>query len=166
MAKSARNRKSCSPSELNAGDKTSTTCPPALNKSVKLALLKEIKNFDVKKARKEIEESAKGGPSADAYHNWLEQNGGHEPVEANPDVLAENDGLKYIESKKDGPMASLLTDVRQAFSKKELQVWNLVMKHNLSQREAADLLSMTRRQLQTHLKRATDKFTKFMEASR
>jgi DNA-binding CsgD family transcriptional regulator len=152
--------------ELNAGDKTSTTCPPALNKSVKQALLNEIKHFDEKKARKEIEDSANGGAATNAYHNWLDQNGGHEPVEANPDVLAENDGLKYIESKKDSLTASLLTDVRQSFSRKELQVWNLVMKHNISQRDAADLLHMSRNALQMHLKRATDKFTKFMEASR
>ncbi len=164
--KSIRKSQICSPTELNAGDKTSTTCPPALNKSEKLALLNEIKSFDEKKALKEIEESANGGPSNDAYHRWLEQNGGHEPIEANPDVLSENDGLKYIESKKDNQMIELLKDVRHAFSKKELQVWNLVMKHNITQQEAADLLNITRRQLRTHLQRAHKKFKGFLEASK
>lgn len=166
MKKSIRNRKYGCPSGLNAGDKTSTNCPPDLNKSVKESILNEIDNFDVQKARKEIEDSANGKPSVDAYHNWVDQNMGHEVSEANPDVLAEDDGLKYITSRKDGSMAILLTDVRLAFSRKELQVWNMVMKHNISQQEAADLLNIARVTLRRHLKRAEDKFRKFMEASK
>ena len=87
MKKSTRNRKFCCAPAISVGDACTSHCPPALNKAVKRALLNEIKNFDEKAARKEAVDSANGGNSANAYHSWLEQNGGHEPVEANPDVF-------------------------------------------------------------------------------
>jgi len=133
---------------------------------VKRALSEEIKNFDTKVAHKEIEEGARGDASMDAYHDWLDLHDGHEPTEANPDVLAESDGINYLPSKEDGEMANLLTEVRQFFSVRELQVWNLVMKHNLTQQEAADLLNISRPSLQNYLRRANKKFKEFMEANR
>src|SRR5258708_31722623 len=119
MKKTYRNGQSCHPSGLSAGNKASANCPPQLTKSVRKAILDEIKICDAEVARKEIAESARGGASADAYADWLDQNGGHEPTEANPDVLSENDGIKYLPSKEDGEMANLLTEVRQFFSARE-----------------------------------------------
>ena len=151
------------PRHLYVGDKTLTTCPPSLNKSLKKALLKEIKEFKEKDAQLEAEKSARGGPSLDAYNAWLDQNGGHEPIEANPDVLSENDGLIYSSSKKDSDMARLLTEVRQLFSKRELQAWNLVKKHNMSYREAADLLNISPNAVYEYVQSAKAKFIKFLE---
>lgn len=166
MKKSIRKGQSCHPSELSAGDKGVTSCPPDLNKSVKCALSNEIKNFDPKTARKDAEDSANGGASSDAYNRWLDQNGGHEPIEANPDVLSESDGINYLPSKEDSESANLLTEVRQLLSTRELQVWNLVMRHNLPQQEAADLLNISRSSLRFYLKRANKKFKEFMEAKK
>lgn len=163
MKKSRRNHAlPCTP-ELNVGDKTSTTCPPALNKSLKQALLKEIQDFNPKDAQIEAERSARGGPSTDAYNAWLDQNGGHEPIEANPDVLSENDGLIYLPSKADSQMTRLLTEVRQLFSKRELQAWNLVKKHSMSYREAADLLNISPNAVYEYVQSAKAKFIKFLE---
>lgn len=152
----------CTP-ELNVGDKTLTTCPPSLNQSLKKALLKEIEDFNPKDARLEAEKSARGGPSSDAYNSWLDQNSGHEPSEANPDVLSENDSLIYSPSKKDSTLARLLTEVRQLFSKRELQAWNLIKKHNMSYREAADLLNVSPNAVYEYVQSARTKFIKFLE---
>lgn len=163
MKKTYQNHRSCRKGQLNAGDKTSTTCPPSLNKSVKQALLNEIKNFDPKIARKEAEISARGGPSLNAYNRWLDQNGGQEPTEANPDVLSEGEGIKFIPRKKDKQSVRLLTEFRQYLPTRQLQVWNLIMKHNLSYQEVADLLNLKVSTVQCYVERAKLKFAQFVE---
>lgn len=166
MHNSHRNRKFTHTPELNAGDKAKTRCPSALNTAVKKALLKEISIFNAADAKRQAEESSKGGPSSEAYSTWLDQNGGHEPNEANPDVLSENDGLIYLPSKEDRHTAYLLEEVRQLFSPRELQVWNIVMKHNISYQDAADLLSISKATLQGYVRTAKAKFNKFIEEKR
>jgi DNA-directed RNA polymerase specialized sigma24 family protein len=167
MKKSHRNRKFTHTIDVNAGANVATQCPPAMNKAVKRALLKEIKDFNEREARKEAEVSARGGPSVDAYQQWREDRlQMPEPTEANPDILAEEDGLKYLPSKEDSEMANLLTEVRQLFSPRERQAWNLVMKHNLSYQDAADLLCLSKGTLQGYVRTARTKFKRYMEAMR
>lgn len=167
--KSARNRKSCIASPLSVGTKERVTssCPPDLTDSVKTALLQEIAEFDAKKvkqAKQDADTSAAGGPTLDAYQEWLAHNGGQEPIEANPDIVAEENGIKYLISKKDNKLVGLLTEFRQSLTPRELQVWNLVMKHQISHRKAATLLEIKDRVLETYLTRAKRKFRKFLEA--
>lgn len=168
MDKSTRKRQKCIKSAISAGDKAKSHCPPSLDASLKRALQQEIKAFSAKKvqadARKEAAISAAGGPSADAYQRWLEQNGGREPTEANPDVLSEDDGIKYLLSKKDPKFEGFLKEVRQTFSPRELRAWNMIMKHNMTYQETADLLSLPVGAVQTLLKRAKMKFIRYMEA--
>lgn len=163
--KSNRKRKSCMSSTLNVGinDKVTNHCPPDMNESIKFSLEEEIKNFDAAQARRDAETSATGGPSTDAYHSWLMQNDGHEPAEANPDIVSEEEGLKYLHSNKDNKLVSLLNEFRQLLTSRERQVWNLVMKHQYSHREAAKLLEIKPRVLDVYLKRSKEKFNKFME---
>ena len=166
MKKSYQKRPSCRKSPVGAGNSVASGCPPALNKSVKRALLAEIKKFDAKTARKEADDSAKGKRSIDAYSSWVYFHGGREPLEANLDVLSDEEGIKYFASNEDSDMADLLADVRQLFSARELQAWNLVMRHNMSYREAADLLDVSLSSVQNYVKRARIKFMKFMEAKK
>jgi DNA-directed RNA polymerase specialized sigma subunit len=166
MKKSYQKRPICRKSPIDAGNSVAHVCPPVLSKSVKQSLLAEIKQFDAKEARREAEKSADGKRSIDAYTTWVYLHGGHEPLEANLDVLSDEDGLKYLPSCDDSNMADLLKDVRQVFSTRELQAWNLVMKHNLSYREAADLLKISISAVQNYVKRAKQKFIKFMEEKR
>jgi DNA-directed RNA polymerase specialized sigma24 family protein len=166
VKKSYQKRPSCRKSPIGAGNSVLTGCPPALNKSVKKALLAEIKQFDAKAAQKEADDSAKGRRSIDAYTSWVYFHGGHEPLEANLDVLSEDEGLRYFPSTEDSETADLLKDVRQLFSPRELQAWNLVMRHNMSYREAADLLDVSLSSVQNYVKRARIKFMKFMEAKK
>jgi DNA-directed RNA polymerase specialized sigma subunit len=153
---------------VSAGDieHTNSHCPSDMTKKVKDALLEEIKRFDPLLAQKDADTSAAGGTSVDAYNDWLEQHGGQEPPEANPDVVSEDDGLHYITSKKDEDETRLLTEFRQILSIRELQVWNLVMKHQMSIKDAADLLRVSKSSAQVYLRKAKAKFTKFMEASK
>lgn len=166
MKKSYQKRPSCRKPPVGAGNQVSTNCPPALSKSAKRALLAEIKQFDAKAAQKAADDSAKGKRSVDAYSSWVYFHGGHEPLEANLDVLSEDEGIKYYPSNEDSDMADLLADVRHFFSARELQSWNLVMKHNMSYREAADLLNISLSSVQNYVKRAEKKFKKFMEAEK
>lgn len=168
MKNSHQNSKSCMASRLNAGDKmlVKSNCPAELTEKVKEALLKEIEAFDKPSAQHEADVSATGGPTNDAYHDWLEQNEGHEPPEANPDIIAEGEGLNYITSNKDDSVVSLLKEFRQTLTARELQVWNLVMAHQLSHRQVERLLKVQRRSVSVYLKRAKVKFIKFMEEKR
>lgn len=164
MDKSTRKFKKCHATSISAGIKEKVTnhCPPDMTDSVKKALEKEIADFDAAKTRQDIEEGSDGGPSVNAYHDWLM--GGQELPEANPDVLSEDDGLKYIASKKDHETVRLLKEFRQALTKRELQVWNLIMTRQYSYREAAKLLNIDDSTLRTYLSRAKLKFTKYAEA--
>lgn len=166
--KSAQNSNSCIASPLSVGtkDKVTGQCPPDMTDSVKQALLKEIEQFNAAQAKRDADASAAGGPTSDAYHEWLSQNGGQEPIEANPDIVAEEDGIKYLISKKDNKLVCLLMEFRQSLTARELQVWNLVMKHQYSHRDAARLLNIKDRVLETYLTRAKSKFRRFAQAIR
>jgi DNA-binding CsgD family transcriptional regulator len=168
MSKSHRNRKTCMAPELSAGDKVliSSNCPSEMTERVKTVISKEIESFDPAVALHEADISAAGGPNRNAYHDWIEQNEGQEPPEANPDIVAEGGGINYTTSTKDDEMVSLLTEFRQSLSARELQVWNLVMVHQMSHRQVENLLNIQRRLVSVYLKRAKKKFIKFMEAEK
>lgn len=136
---------------------------------VKMALSKEIVDFkkDEKaqsQARQDAEQSANGGPNLDAYQEWLERNKGHEPPEANPDIVSDEDGIKYLPSKRDVETDNLLKEFRQSLTGRQLQVWNLVMRHRMSKRKAADLLSIGEGRVRKYLQAAVKKLHKFKEA--
>ena len=79
-------------------------------------------------------------------------------------ILAEGSSIKFIATKRDKRSAKLLTDFRQQLPVRQLQVWNLVMKHNLSYQEVADLLHLKVSTVQCYVNRAKDKFKQYMEA--
>lgn len=175
MAKSTRKRRKTPSLELNAGDveRATSQCPAHMSLKVKMALSKEIEDFQGDKElqsqiRQDAEHSANGGPSIDAYQDWLERNEGHEPPEANPDIVADEDGIKYLPSKRDVETDNLLKEFRQSLTVKQLQVWNLVMRHQLSKRKTAELLSIDYKTVVQHLqaaKRRLHEFKKLFKAS-
>lgn len=166
MNKSTRKMTKPHTTDTSVGTKESIKgkCPPDLTQAVKDSFLEEINIFDVAAANKEAEKSAAGGHTVDAYSSWLDQHGGQEPPEANPDIVSEDDSLHYITSEKDDDETRLLTEFRQVLSTRELQVWNLVMKHVLSIKKAGNLLGISKGTVQSYLKTAKVKFRKFMEA--
>lgn len=168
MAKSTRKRTKRSALELNAGDveRAASQCPSHMSLKVKMALSKEIEDFQKDKGlqsqvRQDAEQSANGGPTIDAYQEWLERNEGHEPPEANPDIVSDENGIKYIPSKRDVETDNLLREFRQILTDKQLQVWNLVMRHRLSKRKAADLLGIDEKMVRKQLKAAKGKLHAF-----
>lgn len=166
--KLTRKVKFCMSSDPSAGAKAQAEgqCPPELTYRVKKALKEEIKNFDAKQAQKEMEESATGGPYIDAYQEWLDQHRGQELPEANPDIVCDEDGFKYIASKKikNNEIVRLLEEFRQSLTKRELQVWNLVMHKQYSHRLTADILKIKPRLIAVYLKRSKAKLVRFAEA--
>lgn len=153
--------------DISVGKERSLSqCPPDMTQKVRDALLEEIRTFDPALAKREAEKSAAGGRTMDAYHAWLEQHGGQEPAEANPDIVSEDEGLHYIASDKDDDETRLLKEFRQLLSTRELQVWNLVMRHTMSIQDAADLLRIKKGTAQSYLQTAKEKFTKFMELNK
>ena len=173
MDKSIRNRRIGHVSEVSAGNKerVASHCPSEMTDSVKVALEAEIEAFkadpaNAEIARREAQASAKGAPVRDDYQNWLELHDFREPLEANPDIVSDEDGLIYGPSKKDGNTVKFLKEFRQTLTAREFQVWNLVMKHQMSLLKAADLLNMSESSLRSHLKRATRKFHRFMEEAK
>lgn len=171
MDKSTRKRRKHHTLGLNAGDveRVVSECPAHMSLKVKMALLNEIAEFDKDKARQarnDAGQSARGGPNVDAYQEWLERNQGHEPREANPDTVSDEDGIKYTPSKRDYQTEALLKEFRQSLTDKQLQVWNLVMRHRMSYRKAADLLGIGLSTLRDHLRLAKRQFRKFAEAIR
>jgi len=163
MVKSKRNRGSCQESQLSAGADVNSTCPPELTSKVKTALEKEIASFNAKKTQDVIEREAVGSSALDAYHDWVDRNGGEEPLEANPDVLSEEEGVKFTRPEMSDEEVNLLKEVRHLFSTRELQVWNMVMVHGLSHQNCADLLHIDIKSAEMYLKRAERKFMSFME---
>jgi len=170
MDKSTRKRRIGHVSEVSAGnrERVSSHCPPEMTDSVKAALEAEIEAFKADPANAEIaireaQASAKGAPVKDDYQDWLELHDFREPLEANPDIVSDEDGFIYGPSKKDANTVKLLKEFRQTLTARELQVWNMVMKHQFSLLKAAGLLNMSESSLRTHLWRATKKFHKFME---
>lgn len=167
--KSTQKNKKRYTSLLNVGirERIATECPPDMTDSMKTAILKEIEEFDhdaTQKARYEAGKSAAGSASIDAYQEWLEHNAGHEPAEANPDIVPEENGIQYITSKKDSEIQRLLKEFRQSLTGLQLQVWNLVMKHQLSIGQTARILNKNRSNVQDALRRARIKFQLFGEA--
>lgn len=163
MKKSTRNGPLCRKSPLSAGDNAANSCPPALKASVKRALKKEIENFDAQQARIDAEESAAGKSAVNAYSEWLEVNGGNEPMEANPDVLSEDDGINFLSKMDDDNTASLLEEARFTFSDKEHQCWNLVMIKNMTYQDTGDLLHLSKSTVKSYVERAKKKFTTYLQ---
>lgn len=171
MKKSTRKNGSCRKPHVSTGTREQTNCPPDLTRSVKEGLLQEIRAFKSKSAqkiaRRAIEDGAKSAPNIEAYVQWREQRAQFpEPVEANPDILSDEDGIKYLPSKEDSAMAILLAEVRQLFTPRERQAWNLVMRHSMSYQEAADLLSISVSTVQSYVDRARAKFIQYLEAKK
>jgi RNA polymerase sigma factor (sigma-70 family) len=165
--KSHRKSKKTLTTELNAGDREriATHCPSDMTETVRLALEEEIKNFDASSARRDAETSA-AGSAVDAYQDWLEDHEGHEPPEANPDTVPDEDGFKYITSEKDEEVTRLLKKFRLSLPARQLQVWNLVMQHQMSLNETAKLLNISKGVVQEYLDKAKEKFRQFAEEMR
>lgn len=163
--KSTQKNKKRHVSILNAGikEKVIGHCPPDMTASIKEALEEEIEDFDAVQARKDIEEGARGRAAIDAYLDWLEHNEGHELPEANPDILADNEGIQYFVSNKDDETVRLLKEFRHLLTARELQVWNLIMQHQYSFLATAKLLRISESSMRTYLKRAKEKFQKYTE---
>jgi DNA-directed RNA polymerase specialized sigma subunit len=171
MVKTMQKRRKRFALGLNAGDveRAASQCPAHMSLKVKKALSKEIEDFKRSakaqtQTRQDAEQSANGGPTLDAYQEWLERNEGHEPSEANPDIVSDEDGIKYLPSKRDYETETLLKEFRQALTDKQLQVWNLVMRHNMSKRKAANLLCISEMMVRKQLAAAKQKLHKFGEA--
>ncbi len=146
-----------------------TSCPPDMTEAMRQSFLQEIADFNsdpktMAEIKKDIEESAKAKPATDAYSTWLDNNEGHELPEANPDILADNEGIQYIVSHKNAETAHILREFRLALTSRELQVWNLIMQQQYSFRKAAQVLKINQSTLRTYLTRAKSKFMKYMEA--
>lgn len=169
MEKSTKKAKYCRTLHYSAGADPKINCPPYMTDKVKKRLEAEIKEFGKRKrrtAKLDAELSSNGSESVDAYHSWVSLHGGRELPEANPDVLSDEEGINYFPSAGDSEEACLLEEVRQLFNPRELQAWNLVMRHGMSLSEAAELLKISKSAVQSYLKRAKLKFTQYMEDKR
>lgn len=169
MEKSHQNRRSCRPSvhSARAEELIAHQCPPDMTVAIKAAFKKEIAafdEFDALAAKQAAEASAKGNKGSEEYSDWVEKHGGNELVEANPDLLSEEDRLKYLPISKDEAIARILKEFRETLSDRELQVWNLIMARQMTRKETASLLSISERTVSSCLRRGYTKFNKFAEA--
>lgn len=98
--------------------------------------------------RAEIEKAACGGKDIDAYQKWVDENGGREPLEANPDQLTDD-----CPSPWGRPQAVDTTGL----SELEKDVWALYREAGYSQEDIADQLAVTRKAVEMALRRATRK---------
>lgn len=121
---------------------------PKLTPAQYRKLREEIAAFDEKATRAEIERAANGGKDVDAYQKWVEENGGHEPVEANPDQLTDECSTPWAES-----------DLKNTVGLSELErdAWELCKEMGYTREDAARELGVTANAVRTALTRARQK---------
>lgn len=144
------------------------TYGPKLTPALEAQLREEIAAFD-KKAEKEtlerIEREAVGGKNIDAWKQWRQQQGkddhgakgSNEPVEANPDILSEDDAVKFETPTFSKQIVLATLEIKELLSFRESQVWQMVMRNGLSIKEAADKLRIGERTVEEYLSRAKAK---------
>lgn len=121
---------------------------PKLTAKQKADLEREIAAFDKKKERDtlaEIERAAKSGKDVDAYQLWVEENGGREPVEANPDQLTDDCPQ---------PWGRIVPKDTTGLSDLERDAWELCKEMGYTRADAARELGVTENAIRTAVARA------------
>lgn len=126
---------------------------PKLTPAQLVKLQREIE--DVKKhpqkqkeIRAEIERAANGGKDIDAYQKWVEENGGREPIEANPDHLTYDCNQ---------PWAQNQLKITTGLSDLERDAWELCKEMGYTREDAAFELGVTPNAVKLAIKRARQK---------
>lgn len=132
---------------------------PNLTPKQRKKLEAEIAAFDKNRTLADIERNAVGKRDINAYHDWLESNGGVEPVAANPDLLIQQEPARRGVSLNYEMLTAKLL-VSEILSFRQKQVWALCMKQGLSIYEAADKLNLKSSTVDSYLKSAKAKVVK------
>lgn len=133
---------------------------PTLTKALKAQLELEIKNFNKDKTLQEIERNAVGRADKDAYEDWMEQHPGAEDPRANPDVLSEDEAMKFYPVDSDPDVEQAKTELMDLLSPREKQVWKLAMRDGVSVSQAAEKLRISKQAVSQYIKTATAKIQK------
>lgn len=112
-----------------------------------IAAFKKDKDAE-RELRAEIEKAATGGKDVDAYQKWVDENGGHEAVEANPDQLT-SDAAQ--------PWANITPADTTGLSELERDAWELCKELGYTREDAARELDVTPNAIRTALARARQK---------
>lgn len=129
---------------------------PHLTPKQRAKLEAEIREFDVKRTKALIEKNAVGKRDVNAYHDWVEENGGVEPLAANPD----NYIVEEMQTQLSGVDFELLNakmEVNEILSFRQRQVWAYRMRQGLSNEETAARLNISPRTAESYLKAAIKK---------
>ena len=126
---------------------------PKMTPKQRIKLLKEIEAFKKdpeieKKMRRNIEDSAVGGKDIDAYANWVSANGGLEPVQANPDQLAEGDAFQWGQTSNFNLVG---------LSDSEREAWEMCKEMSYTRKDAAEEMGVALGTLNKLLSRAQAK---------
>ena len=125
----------------------------------RLKLLKEIAGLDKRgddgktpreRMRQEIEESGRGGKDINAYADWAQSQPdfGREPIEANPDQLAEGGALQWGQTRNFNLVG---------LSDSEREAWELCKEMSYTRKDAAEEMGVAIGTLNKLLSRAQAK---------
>lgn len=102
-----------------------------------------------------------GGREASPYREWLEKTGdfnqdheAHEPPEANPDILAETQGLYFHEPKIDENQMQQVKDAWKLLTDKQKQVLRLVGLEGKTYESCGAIMGISRGNVLDLIKRA------------
>lgn len=134
---------------------------PNLTPEVKAELEAEIAAFDKEKTLAELEENAKPKRDAPGYSKWradnFPDNVGNGAAEAEPDILSENDAVKFIKPTFSKQIVLATLEIKELLSFRESQCWQAVMRNGLSIKETAKRLRIGERTVEEYIARAKAK---------
>lgn len=120
--------------------------------------IKNKANIKEKKVRKDY-----AGTEASPFREWLENKGDYnqehdaqEPFEANPDGVAEEDGL-YFQQKVEDERLLLIAKVVESLTEKQKEILRLCGNEGRTIENTAAILGISRGAVQTTLKRIREK---------
>ena len=139
---------------------------PHLTPEVKAELEAEIAAFDKDRTLKELDENAKPKKDLPGYNEWRSlndrdrfnsNNGGSGIHEAEPDLLSEDDAVKFIKPTFSKQIVLATLEIKELLSFRESQCWQAVMRNGLSVKECAERLHIGERTVEEYISRAKAK---------
>jgi len=137
---------------------------PHLTSEVKAELEAEIAAFDKEKTLAELEENARPKKDGPGYTDWKSLHGHndhhqtgnetHGLTEAEPDLLSEDDAVKFIKPTFSKQIVLATLEIKELLSFRESQCWQAVMRNGLSVKECAERLHIGERTVEEYLSRA------------
>lgn len=138
---------------------------PQLTPKQKAKLQQEIANVNAAKLRKDLEnQDFTETQDVDAYQNWLDENGGKEPLEANPDQMPEEAGNVFYDKHVDEDIEKAKLDIMALLSGREKQVWQYVMRDGMSIIAASERLRISKQAGSQYLAKAKAKVESYFKS--